>query len=244
MFTDVIGDYGKKALDGIVSGLARLNPNPNHLTFIGLLITLCSAILYGYGYFFYAGLVMIFAALFDLLDGQVARVTNRTTKFGAVFDSVIDRYSDIMVLVGIMVFYARDQVTHSTLYVALAGIALVGSALTSYTRARAENLIPKCRVGFLERPERLVILIIASLTEVPWIPRDSVFVLHKMPQSLWLIAVLSHWTVAHRVYHTWREIRQLEGAIEDNPVSQVLDSRGGTPAIQGVPEIGAKAEAH
>jgi CDP-diacylglycerol--glycerol-3-phosphate 3-phosphatidyltransferase len=138
------------------------------------------------------------------LDGQVARLRGRVTRFGAFFDSVIDRYSDVIVYVGIMVFYARDTASHSTLLVALTGLALVGSVMISYSRARAESLEIACKVGFLERPERVVLLIIGSLTQIG--PPTNPF-LHKMPQVLWVLAVLSHWTVVHRVYHTWREMR-------------------------------------
>ena len=93
--------------------------------------------------------------------------------------------------------------------VALTGLALVGSVLISYSRARAESLSIACKVGFLERPERLVLLIIGSLTEAG--PLTSPF-LHKMPQVLWVLAVLSHWTVVHRIYHTWRELRETDRA--------------------------------
>jgi CDP-diacylglycerol--glycerol-3-phosphate 3-phosphatidyltransferase len=174
------------------------------LTFMGLLINIGCGVLYGYGMFFRAGLLMIVANIFDMLDGQVARLRGRVTRFGAFFDSVIDRYSDIIVYVGIMVFYARDTAAHSTLLVALTGLALVGSVMVSYSRARAESLDIACKVGFLERPERVVLLIIASLTEIG--PASNPF-LHKMPQVLWVLAVLSHWTVVHRIYHTWRELR-------------------------------------
>jgi CDP-diacylglycerol--glycerol-3-phosphate 3-phosphatidyltransferase len=147
---------------------------------------------------------MIVANIFDMLDGQVARLRGRVTRFGAFFDSVIDRYSDIIVYVGIMVFYARDTAAHSTLLVALTGLALVGSVMISYSRARAESLDIACKVGFLERPERVVLLIIGSLTMIG--PPSNPF-LHKIPQVLWVLAVLSHWTVVHRIYHTWRELR-------------------------------------
>jgi CDP-diacylglycerol--glycerol-3-phosphate 3-phosphatidyltransferase len=188
----------------MVRGVARSRINPNALTFIGLLINIGCGVLYGYGMFFRAGLLMIVANIFDMLDGQVARLRGRVTRFGAFFDSVIDRYSDIIVYVGIMVFYARDTAAHSTLLVALTGLALVGSVMVSYSRARAESLDIACKVGFLERPERVVLLIIASLTEIG--PASSPF-LHKMPQVLWVLAALSHWTVMHRIYHTWRELR-------------------------------------
>ncbi|HEU4386795.1 MAG TPA: CDP-alcohol phosphatidyltransferase family protein [Blastocatellia bacterium] len=204
MISEAIGQGAKKVIDAIVRGLARSRMNPNALTFIGLLINVGCAFLYGQGWFFAAGLVMIVANLFDVLDGSVARYRGRVTRFGAFFDSVIDRYSDVVVFVGIMVFYARNTASHSTLLVALTGIALVGSVMISYSRARAESLDIACKVGFLERPERVVLLIIGSLTEIG---PPSPF-LHKMPQVLWVLAVLSHWTVVHRIYHTWRELRE------------------------------------
>lgn len=204
MISEAIGTGGKRILDAMVRGLTRSPINPNVLTFIGLLINIGCGVLYGYGMFFRAGLLMILANVFDMLDGQVARRRGRVTRFGAFFDSTIDRYSDIIVYVGIMVFYARDTDKHSTLLVALTGLALVGSVMVSYSRARAESLDIACKVGFLERPERVVLLIIGSLTEFG--PAANPF-LHKMPQVLWVLAVLSHWTVVHRVYHTWRELR-------------------------------------
>jgi CDP-diacylglycerol---glycerol-3-phosphate 3-phosphatidyltransferase len=207
MLSERIGDIGKRVLDALVRILSRIAPNPNLLTFIGLLINIWCAVLYGQGRFFAAGIVMIFANLFDMFDGGVARLTNRVTRFGGFFDSVLDRYSDVIVLVGIMVFYARNTPYHSTLYVALTGIALMGSVMVSYTRARAESLIKQCKVGFLERPERVVLIIIGSLTEIgpesnPW--------LHKMRAVLWVLAVLSHWTVIHRMYHTFQEAKRLD----------------------------------
>ena len=208
MISDAIGAGAKRIIDAIVRTLARSRFNPNVLTFIGLLINIGCAALFGYGKFFAAGLLMIFANLFDMLDGQVARLRGRVTQFGAFFDSTLDRYSDIIVYVGIMIFYARDTVAHSTLLVALTGLALIGSVMVSYSRARAESLNIECKVGFLERPERVVLLIIGALTEIG----EQNYFLHKMPQVLWVIAVLSHWTVVHRIYHTWRELRESDQA--------------------------------
>jgi CDP-diacylglycerol--glycerol-3-phosphate 3-phosphatidyltransferase len=209
MISEAIGAGGKRIIDAMVRGLARSHVSPNALTFMGLLMNIGCGVLFGYGMFFKAGLLMILANIFDMFDGQVARLRGRVTRFGAFFDSVIDRYSDIIVFVGIMVFYARSTRAHSTLLVALTGLALVGSVMISYSRARAESLDIACKVGFLERPERVVLLIIASLTEVG--PITSPF-LHKMPQVLWVLAVLSHWTVVHRIYHTWRELRETDRA--------------------------------
>ena len=209
MISEAIGAGGKRVIDAMVRGLARSRINPNMLTFMGLLMNIGCGVLFGYGMFFKAGLLMILANIFDMFDGQVARLRGRVTRFGAFFDSVIDRYSDVIVFVGIMVFYARTTSGRSTLLVALTGLALVGSVMISYSRARAESLDIACKVGFLERPERVVLLIIGSLTEVG--PATSPF-LHKMPQVLWVLAVLSHWTVVHRIYHTWRELRETDRA--------------------------------
>lgn len=202
-----IGEASQRILNALVRLLARLNPNPNLLSLIGLGINVLAAVLYGFGQFFYAGLVMIFANIFDLLDGRVARLTGRVTRFGAFLDSSLDRLSDMLVFLGIIIFYSRDTEYHSTLYAALTGAALIGSVMVSYTAARAESLIPKCDVGFLRRPERVVLLIIGSLTV--W-PESSSPFLNKMPATIWLMTVLSYWTFAQRLFHTWRQIREME----------------------------------
>src|SRR2546423_5388387 len=204
MISEAIGAGGKRIIDAMVRGLPRSHTNPNVLTFMGLLMNIGCGVLFGYGMFVKAGLLMILANIFDMFDGQVARLRGRVTRFGAFFDSVIDRYSDIIVFVGIMVYYARLTSGHSTLLVTLTGLALVGSVMISYSRARAESLDIACKVGFLERPERVVLLIIGSLTGVG--PATSPL-LHKMPQALSRLAVVSHWTVGHRIYHTWRGTR-------------------------------------
>jgi CDP-diacylglycerol--glycerol-3-phosphate 3-phosphatidyltransferase len=229
MISESIGSGGKRVLGAIVRWVSRSRINPNALTFIGLLINIGCGVLYGYGMFFRAGLLMILANVFDMLDGQVARLRGRVTRFGAFFDSVIDRYSDIIVYVGIMVFYARDTEKHSTLLVALTGLALVGSVMVSYSRARAESLDIACKVGFLERPERVVLLIIGSLTEIG--PASNPF-LHKMPQVLWVLAVLSHWTVVHRVYHTWRELREPDRAAVEAERVKRQEAPGGEKLLR------------
>lgn len=192
-----IGEACQRVLSGIVRMLARLNPNPNLLSLIGLGINVWAAIHYAFGQFWQAGVVMILANLFDMLDGRVARLMGRTTKFGAFLDSSLDRISDMGVFLGIMYYYTKLGTSQSALYVLLTGVALIGSVMVSYTSARAESLIPKCDVGFLRRPERVVLLILGSL-------------LAKLEPTIWLMAVLSFWTFCHRLYHTWVELRDLE----------------------------------
>jgi CDP-diacylglycerol---glycerol-3-phosphate 3-phosphatidyltransferase len=248
--SSAIGAACKRVLDAIVRTIARSRLiTPNILTLVGLLINVYCAWLYGTGHFFLGGLVLILANLFDMLDGSVARIQGRVTKFGAFFDSVIDRYSDTIVFVGIMIFYARDTRYHSTLYVALTGIVLIGSVLISYTRARAEGVNIECKVGFLERPERVVLIIIGSLTEVSQSTYDAVanvspvaaqLMFYKMRAVMWVMAVLSHWTVIHRVYHTWREFQRAEAAGDgaaDPPVPR--DSRDNATTSSGTEVIGA-----
>jgi len=192
--TGRIGAGGKRIVDSIVNLLASLRVHPNILTLIGLVINIFAMVLFAKGIFLWAALVIVFAGIFDIVDGEVARRTKRVTKFGAFFDSVIDRYSDMLLLLGLIIWYAK---INRIFYVGLTGLVLIGSVLTSYARARAESLIPACKVGFLERPERIVLLIIGGLTD-------------RMAAVLWVMAILSNWTVSQRIWYTWRELSAAE----------------------------------
>jgi len=191
----------------MVRWLAHGHINPNILTVIGVALNVGCGVLFGMGRFFSAGIALVVANLFDMLDGQVARLSGRVTRFGGFLDSSLDRLSDMVVFVGLMVFYARDTEFHSTLNVFLAGAGLMGSVMVSYASARAESLIPKCDVGFLRRPERVVLFIIGALSTHPG---STNFFANRMPAVLWVLAVGSYWTFAHRMYHTWRELTKLE----------------------------------
>src|ERR687884_776714 len=193
----------------MVQGLARRRINPNVLTVTGVSINVLCGLMFGLGHFFWAGVVLIVANLFDIPPARAARLTNQVTRFGGFLDSTLDRVSDMAAFVGLMVFYARDTELHSTLNVLLAGLAMVGSVLVSYASARAESLIPKCDVGFLRRPERVVLLIIGALSTHP--ESTSPFA-NRMPAVLWVLAIGSFWTFAYRVYHTWSELRRQERA--------------------------------
>jgi CDP-diacylglycerol--glycerol-3-phosphate 3-phosphatidyltransferase len=205
MFTAGIGRAGQRIIDAMVRWLAHGHINPNILTVVGVAINVGSGMLFGFGFFFWAGIVLIVANLFDMLDGQVARLSGRVTSFGGFLDSSLDRLSDMVVFVGLMVFYARDTEYHSTLNVFLAGAGMMGSVMVSYASARAESMIPKCDVGFLRRPERVVLFIIGALSTRPG---STNFFANRMPAVLWVLAVGSYWTFAHRMYHTWREVKR------------------------------------
>lgn len=190
-------------LDRIVHGLALTRISPNVLTFIGLVINIVAAFLFGHAnasnadrMFVYAGLVIIGAGIFDMVDGRVARQTQQVTVFGAFFDSVIDRYSDVALFFGLLVYYARAD---RLFYVFLAAFVMVTSLMVSYTRARAEALIGSCKVGFMERPERVVLIILGALFN-RW---------GAMAPVLWVLAVLSTITVIHRIRYTYEQTRRL-----------------------------------
>src|ERR1043166_10196215 len=125
----------------MVRGLARRRINPNVLTVTGVSINVLCGLMFGLGHFFWAGVVLIVANLFDMLDGQVARKTGQVTRFGGFLDSTLDRVSDMAAFVGLMTFYARDTELHSTLNVLLAGLAMVGSVLVSYASADRKSVV-------------------------------------------------------------------------------------------------------
>src|SRR3989442_15787994 len=159
-FTGAIGSGSKWLLRRIVGVIAGTGINPNVLTFLGLIVNFGAAAFFAVGRFFTGALIIFFAFFLDMLDGQVARRQNRVTAFGAFYDSTLDRYADMALYMGLLVYYS---VNGRTAYVVLSAVATAGSVIVSYTRARAQTLLPQCQVGFLERPERLVLLIIRWL---------------------------------------------------------------------------------
>jgi len=194
-----IGEAFARPLDGTVRAFARFSPDV--LTITGLVLNGLAC-----AFFAFAGgkgwssphllrvgaVVALAAAIFDMLDGRVARLRGRETKFGAFLDSTMDRYSDMVLYMGLMILYARvDKTPHMV----LVWVAAFGSFMTSYARARAESLIPRCTVGLLERPERIVLLILGGL-------------LNRMVGALWIIAVLSNVTAVQRVVYTYVELKK------------------------------------
>src|SRR5438105_7885408 len=200
-WTNAFGKASSVLLYAIVRGLALTKISPNVLTFMGLVINTVAAVLFGFAsgedhwkMFLYAGLVIFGAGIFDMVDGRVARATNQVTVFGAFFDSVIDRYSDVALFFGLLVYYAR---ANRFFYIGLVAFVMTSSVMVSYTRARAESLIGSCKVGFMERPERIVLVIIGAL-------------FNRMAPVLWVIAVLSTITVIHRIQHTYQQTKDMD----------------------------------
>jgi CDP-diacylglycerol--glycerol-3-phosphate 3-phosphatidyltransferase len=191
-FTGLIGRICMFPLRAIINACVALRIHPNILTFVGVLINVAAAVALATNRFILAGVIMIVANIFDFIDGKVAVLLGAVSKFGGFWDSVIDRFSDIALFIGLIYLYSHLGRTD---YVMVASLAMMFSIMTSYARARAESLIAKCKVGFMERPERIVLFMIGAFT-------------NRMAAVLWVILVLSIFTVADRVIHTYRELRQ------------------------------------
>ena len=186
-----IGEGGGWLLRHVVSGLAATGITPNMFTFLGLGVNSWAAVMFAMGRFRAAAAILFLAGFLDMADGQVARRVGRVTAFGAFLDSTLDRYSDLALYMGLVVQYT---LIGRPFYMMLAAVAMASSFMVSYSRARAESVIPSCKVGFMERPERLVLLIMGG-------------VFMRMAPVLWVIATISTLTVVHRVVYTWQELR-------------------------------------
>ena len=178
-------------LDKPLAVIARTIPfSPNALSAAGFVTTLIACYILSYDFFF-GGILVLVGSAFDMLDGVVARTNNKVTLFGAFLDSVLDRYADAAILLAIAYHLRADsQMTG----VVLCMVALVGSLIVSYTRARAEGLGKKCKVGLLERPERIILISLGAISGL------------IMP-ALWVLAVLTNVTVMQRICHVWKGTR-------------------------------------
>jgi CDP-diacylglycerol--glycerol-3-phosphate 3-phosphatidyltransferase len=204
MLTAKLGAVLARPIDALVRALSRVSPDVLTITGLALNGVACAffALAGGKGYVSpgtlrVGGLVALAAAVFDMVDGRVARLRGRETRFGAYLDSTMDRYSDMLLYLGLMILYARLD---ETLLMVLVWVAAFGGFMTSYARARAESLIPRCTVGLMERPERVVLLILGA-------------VLNRMVAVLWIIAVLSNITAIQRVVYTYVELKRGWGNI-------------------------------
>jgi len=196
-FTGLIGRICLYPLELIIRASVALRIHPNTLTFIGVLINFAAAWALARGRFVIAGVIMVIANIFDYIDGKVAHELNAVSDFGGFWDSVIDRFSDLSLFIGLIFLYSSLQRTE---YVMITALAMMFAIMTSYTRARAESLIKKCKVGFMERPERIVLFMIGAFT-------------NRMAAVMWVILVLSVFTVADRIIYTYRELRETRQAV-------------------------------
>lgn len=182
----------------LVAVLARTPITPNALTWAGLAIAIAAGVLIGTGHLFAGGFVVLGGSLFDMLDGALARDTGRISRFGALLDSTLDRASEAVILIGLLVFYASGGSVATGPVAGVVAVALVWlmSLLVSYVRARAEAIQVDCEVGVFTRAERVFLLALGLLLS----SFGSVLII-----ILWIIAALSLVTVAQRLRHVWRE---------------------------------------
>ena len=196
------------------AGIAATGIHPNFLTWLCLTFNLWAGAMFAAGRFMAAGALMIAAGFCDVMDGPVARIQKRTSPFGAFLDSILDRYSDLAIFLGLLVYYAR--VNHF-LDAVVVGVAMAGAVMVSYAEARADSLIKSRRVGFWDRPERIVLLILGAMTNL-------------MRPALWILAIGPNITVIHRIISTWQ---QTEGRLrrkaapqkEAQPAATVANAR-------------------
>ena len=165
--------------------------NPNCFTIMGFFATLIASVFIIKDLWVAAGLMIILSGFLDLFDGVLARKLERVTLFGGFLDSVLDRYSDLFLLLGLLIYYLRNS---SPGLVVLTSVVSIGTILISYVRAKAESLQIPCSVGLMERAERIILLSAGTL-------------FHWMEPILWILAILTHFTVIHRIYYVWEKMR-------------------------------------
>src|SRR5918999_111827 len=200
-FTGAIGALAMLPLRAIINLSVALGIHPNVLTLIGVLVNIVAAWALAMDRFVLAGVIMIVANIFDFIDGKVAHITGKQSQFGAFWDSTLDRFSDLALFTGLIWLYSslgREG------YVLIATLTLIFSIMTSYARARAESLIAKCKVGFMERPERIVLFMIGAFTD-------------RMAGVLWVILVLSVVTVINRMHYTYLALNRKPMPSASNP---------------------------
>lgn len=198
----------KRWVDGfltVIEPLAKVliysGVHPHILTFSGLVFSLLAFNFFRNGFLFYGGVMVILAGICDVLDGRLARETQKMSKYGALIDSVVDRYSEVLIYMGLALFFWRE----SALMIVLLILTIAGSFLVSYTRARAEALGIECKIGLMQRQERMTYLAAgAILGSIPY--TKHVF----LTLAIWIIAILSNVTVIQRVWHIRNKIKESE----------------------------------
>ena len=194
-FQTMIGDKIGHRLDPYLYHVLKIflggRGNPNFFTLMGFLATLVASLLILNGFWFLAGLAIILSGLFDLFDGVVARKLGKVTALGGFLDSVLDRYSDLILLLALLIYYLRKGEPD---LVILTSFVSMGTILIPYVRAKAEALQVPCTIGLMERAERIILLSIGTLFQL-------------MEPVLWILAILTHFTVLQRIYYVWKKLR-------------------------------------
>ncbi|NLG27109.1 MAG: CDP-alcohol phosphatidyltransferase family protein [Chloroflexi bacterium] len=191
MFTDWLRKVFGGTAERVARFLGSLGLSPNALTIVGCVLTVGVAVIIGSGRFVLGGLLLIITEVFDFLDGTLARVQGKKTKYGSFLDSTLDRVSDSAVVIALAWYYTQQG---NDVAVLLAIVAVFGAMLVSYTRARAEIIHVDCKVGFFTRVERSAILVAA-------------LVLNLVVPALWILAIGTVATALHRMVHVYLQVR-------------------------------------
>ncbi|MGA1842029.1 MAG: CDP-alcohol phosphatidyltransferase family protein [bacterium] len=199
----MLSQYFKGKIDPLFKYLIMPLPDnksiPTILSLIGLFLSLITGILFAFDFIRIGGIFILLAGLFDILDGVHARINGRTSSFGAFIDSTSDRYSDMFILSGLGILYAQK---FALAYLVLTFITMIGFVMVSYTKARVESIISKCDVGIMERPERVIVLAIGALTL-------------QINVCLWILAILTHFTVLQRIWYTYQNTEVKEREVKE-----------------------------
>ncbi|WP_205701372.1 CDP-alcohol phosphatidyltransferase family protein [Herpetosiphon llansteffanensis] len=192
MYSSGIKRWARRLMEDFVAPiLGRLGITPNMVTLIGVLLTAGVAAVLANGNLQVGGVLLILASIFDLFDGALARATNQSSRFGAFFDSIMDRYSEAVVFFGLLMFIHTKMTGNTTLALTLVYASIIGSIMVSYARARAEGLDIPCETGWLGRPERITIL-------------STCLIFGWLMAALWILAIFTNFTAIQRIYHVWR----------------------------------------
>ncbi len=208
MIGDKIGHRLDPYLYSVLKVISGGHSNPNFFTLLGFLSTLTASFLIVKDIWFCAGLVIILSGLFDLFDGVAARKLGRATALGSFLDSVLDRYSDLLLLLAILISYLKKGQSDIVVLTSFVGI---GTVLIPYIRAKAEALQVPCSIGLMERAERIILLSAGAIFQ--W-----------MEPILWVLAIFTHFTVLQRIYYVWKKLRSPLGN-ENSKFQTQIDSR-------------------
>ncbi len=189
MISKGVQDWGRRMATLLVTPLVKSGVTPNMLTVMGLLLSLVTAAVIAPGHFIIGGALLLFAGIFDTFDGALARLTGKASVFGAFFDSTLDRIAEAGIGLGLLWYYTAH---HNLAGTTLLYLVIIGSLMTSYTRARAEGLGLECKVGLMARPERVIALGVGLLLG----PTITLWVLALLAGATWF-------TVLQRIAHIW-----------------------------------------
>jgi CDP-diacylglycerol---glycerol-3-phosphate 3-phosphatidyltransferase len=195
MVSTSVQAWARGLADSIVRPLVRWHISPNTITVVGFMLNVITALVIGSGHLSIGGVLLLFSAAFDMLDGAVARVAQQGSRFGAFLDSVLDRYSESAILVGLL--YVEAGLHHVGTVVLIYTVA-IGSLMISYARARAEGLGLSATVGIAPRPERVLLLGAGLVIPGPATGKTVVV-------ALWILAIITHFTAVQRLIHVWRQ---------------------------------------